>query len=50
MQNMIYEKGQGLVEYASILVLVVLVVFAALTMFGPVLGDIYSSINDTLPH
>jgi len=42
------EKGQGLVEYALILVLVALVVIAALTIFGPRLGNIFSKINTSL--
>jgi pilus assembly protein Flp/PilA len=32
------EKGQGLVEYALILVLVAIVVIAALTILGPIIG------------
>ena len=43
------EKGQGMVEYALILVLVALVVFAALALFGPILADTYSTINASLP-
>jgi len=42
------EKGQGLVEYALILVLVAIVVIAALTLLGPVIGNIFSSINNKL--
>jgi len=42
------EKGQGLVEYALILVLVAIVVIAALTLLGPVIGNIFSSINNSL--
>ena len=42
------EKGQGMVEYAMILVFVTLVVIAALTFFGPVIGNTYSSINSKL--
>lgn len=38
------EKGQGLVEYALILVLVAIVVIVALTALGPVIGDIFSNI------
>ena len=39
------EKGQGLVEYALILVLVAIVVIAALTLLGPLVADIFSDIN-----
>jgi len=42
------EKGQGLVEYALILVLVALVVFAVLTLLGPVIANVFSSINTSL--
>ena len=42
------EKGQGLVEYALILVLVAIVVIAALTILGPSIGNVFSSINNSL--
>jgi pilus assembly protein Flp/PilA len=42
------EKGQGLVEYALILVLVAIVVIAALTILGPKIGNVFSSINNSL--
>ncbi len=42
------EKGQGLVEYALILVLVAIVVIAALTLLGPTIGTIFSEINASL--
>ena len=42
------EKGQGLVEYALILVLVSIVVIAALLIMGPAIGNIFSTINSTL--
>lgn len=42
------EKGQGLVEYALILVLVAIVVIAALTLLGPTISGIFTSINDGL--
>ena len=42
------EKGQGLVEYALILVLVAIVVIAALTILGPVIGNVFSKINNSL--
>lgn len=39
------QQGQGLVEYALILALVALVVVGALVIFGPQIGDIFSSIT-----
>ena len=42
------EKGQGLVEYALILVLVAIVVIAVLMVLGPVIGNVFSSINSSL--
>jgi pilus assembly protein Flp/PilA len=42
-------KGQGLVEYALILVFVAIVVIAALTLLGPTLGNTYSDIIDMFP-
>ena len=42
------EKGQGLVEYALILVLVAIVVIAALMILGPIIGNTFSTINDSL--
>jgi len=42
------EKGQGLVEYALILVLVAIVVIAALMILGPMIGNVFSQINSSL--
>jgi pilus assembly protein Flp/PilA len=42
------ENGQGLVEYALILVLVAIVVIAALMVLGPVVGNMFSKINSSL--
>jgi len=42
------EKGQGLVEYALILVMVAIVVIAALMILGPVIGNTFSMINSSL--
>lgn len=38
------EEGQGLVEYALILVLVAVVVIAILLLLGPVIGNVFSNI------
>jgi pilus assembly protein Flp/PilA len=42
------QRGQGLVEYALILVLVAIVVLAALMILGPVIGGAFSTINNSL--
>jgi pilus assembly protein Flp/PilA len=41
-------KGQGLVEYALILVLVAVVVIVILAILGPTIGNIFSSIVNSL--
>lgn len=38
------EQGQGLVEYALILVLVAIVVIAILLLLGPVVGNTFSNL------
>jgi pilus assembly protein Flp/PilA len=40
------EEGQGLVEYALILVLVAVVVIAVLALLGPAIGNVFSQIMD----
>ena len=44
----IFEKGQGLVEYALIIVLVAIVVILAMTFMAPTLGNTFTSIGNTL--
>ena len=44
MLYLLREEGQGLVEYALILVLVAVVVIAILTLLGPALGNVFSAI------
>jgi len=39
-----HEEGQGLVEYALILVLIAIVVIAVLVLLGPVIGNVFSEI------
>lgn len=39
------NKGQGLVEYALVLVLVAVVVIAILTLLGPQIGNVFSRIT-----
>jgi pilus assembly protein Flp/PilA len=42
------EEGQGLVEYALILVLVAIVVIAILLLVGPAVGNVFSTIVNAL--
>lgn len=42
------EEGQGLVEYALILVLVAVVVIVILALLGPAIGNIFSQIVNAL--
>jgi pilus assembly protein Flp/PilA len=41
-------KGQGLVEYAFILVLVAMVVIAVLLLLGPVIGNVFSNLINAI--
>ena len=42
------EKGQGLVEYALILVLVAVAVIVILSLLGPAIGNIFSNIVQSI--
>jgi pilus assembly protein Flp/PilA len=42
------ERGQGLVEYALILAMVAIVVFAVLMILGPIIGNVFSTVNNSL--
>ncbi|MBI5877938.1 MAG: pilus assembly protein [Chloroflexi bacterium] len=41
-----HQSGQGLVEYALIIMFVVIVVVAILGLMGPAIGNMYSQINN----
>jgi len=43
------EKGQGLLEYALILVLVAIVIVFALTVFGESISELFSEVNSAFP-
>jgi pilus assembly protein Flp/PilA len=43
-----HERGQGLVEYALILVLVAIVVIATLMLLGPIIANVFSTLNSSL--
>lgn len=42
------EEGQGLIEYALLIVLLAIVVIAALTMIGRSMKDKFEEVNDNL--
>jgi pilus assembly protein Flp/PilA len=42
------EKGQGIIEYALILVLIAMVVIVVLAIFGDVLNEAYCNILTTI--
>jgi pilus assembly protein Flp/PilA len=42
------ESGQGLVEYALILIMVAVVVLVVLAVLGPAIGNIFSNIMPLL--
>lgn len=42
------EKGQGLVEYALIIVLIAIVVIVAMQFLAPTIGNVFSEIGNTL--
>jgi pilus assembly protein Flp/PilA len=44
MNDMNREGGQGLVEYAFIMLLVAIMVIVVLALLGPSVGNLYSSI------
>jgi pilus assembly protein Flp/PilA len=42
------EAGQGLVEYALILILVAVVVIVILALLGPAIGNIFSNVMNLI--
>jgi pilus assembly protein Flp/PilA len=42
------EKGQGMVEYALIIVLIAIVVIVVLTLLGTQISDVFQRIADAL--
>lgn len=46
---LIKEEGQGLVEYALILMLVALVIIGVVTILGSRVSQMFSSVNSGLP-
>jgi hypothetical protein len=44
MQNIHSAPGQGILEYAAILILVVMIVILLLYLLGPSVGNMYSNV------
>jgi pilus assembly protein Flp/PilA len=42
--NHLYQRGQGLVEYAMIMMLVAIIVIIILALFGSSVGNMFSSV------
>jgi pilus assembly protein Flp/PilA len=42
------ERGQGMVEYAFLFLLIALVVIAVLLIMGPTIGNVFSNMNSRL--
>jgi pilus assembly protein Flp/PilA len=42
------EEGQGLIEYALILVLIAIVVIVVLTLLGGQINNVFQNLTDTL--
>ncbi|MEA1978499.1 MAG: pilus assembly protein [Chloroflexota bacterium] len=42
--NHLYQRGQGLVEYAMIMILVAIIVIIILALFGSSVGNMFSSV------
>lgn len=45
----INDRGQGLLEYALILMLVALIVLVVLALLGPPIGNMYSNVVGSFP-
>lgn len=48
MNEILSERGQGLVEYALILMLIAIVVILAVTALGTATGTMFSNVNSEL--
>jgi pilus assembly protein Flp/PilA len=42
------ERGQGLIEYAFLLVLIAILVIAVLLILGPTIGNVFTRLNSSL--
>lgn len=48
MLHSIHEHGQGLVEYAFLLLLVAVIVLSVLLILGPTIGNVFSKLGSKL--
>lgn len=48
MNTLYADRGQGLVEYALILVFVAVIVLIALQVLGPTVGTMFTNVNTEL--
>jgi pilus assembly protein Flp/PilA len=43
-----YARGQGLVEYALIMLMVAIIIIVVLALFGNAVGDMYSTVIENI--
>ena len=48
MKGLSKEKGQGLVEYGFVIVLIAVIVLAVLLILGPIIVDTFSEVTSEL--
>jgi pilus assembly protein Flp/PilA len=48
MLSHVSERGQGLVEYAFLLILIAILVLAVLLILGPTIGNVFTKLNSKL--
>jgi pilus assembly protein Flp/PilA len=48
MKTYLQDKGQGLVEYAMIMIMVAMVVIVILALLGPTIGNVFSNFIDQM--
>jgi len=44
------EKGQGIVEYALIIVMVAILIIGVILLLGPTIGNVFSNISNSLSY
>ena len=48
--NFLKDKGQGLVEYALIIVMVAILIIGVILLLGPTIGNVFSNISNSLSY